>query len=77
MPRKPYNEKLPPDLAKALRTRPTLAVIFKSLPPSHQRRYVEWISHAVLVDTKRKRISATIKALEAKASSKKYYLRED
>ncbi len=71
MPKKPYNKKLPPDLAKAFRTRPTLAVIFKSLPPSHQRRYVEWISQAILVDTKRKRITATIKALEVKANVKK------
>lgn len=70
MPKKPYHEKLPPDLAKALRTRPTLAVIFKSLPPSHQRRYVEWISQAILVDVKRERISATIKELEARANTK-------
>ncbi len=71
MPKKPYAEKLPPDLAKALRTRPTLAVIFRSLPPSHQRRYTEWISQAILVDTKRRRIAATIKALTEKANIKK------
>ncbi len=67
MPKKPFAEKLPPDLMKALKTRPTLAVIFKSLTPTQQRRYVEWIGQAILVDTKRKRISATIKELEAKA----------
>jgi len=67
MPKQPFIKKLPPDLAKALKTRPTLAVIFKSLPPSQQRRYIEWIGQAILVDTKRKRISATIKELEAKA----------
>lgn len=71
MPKRSYEKKLPPDLAKALRTRPTLAVIFKSLSPSEQRRYVEWIGQAILVDTKRKRITATIKALEAKAGNKK------
>ncbi|MFH0829427.1 MAG: YdeI/OmpD-associated family protein [Candidatus Kerfeldbacteria bacterium] len=71
MPKKPYNEQLPPDLAKALHTRPTLAVIFRSLPPEEQNRYVDWIVHANTLETTRERISATIKALEAKANAKK------
>ncbi|MFH0829429.1 MAG: YdeI/OmpD-associated family protein [Candidatus Kerfeldbacteria bacterium] len=66
MPKKPYDEKLPPDLAKALHTRPTLAVIFGSLPPGEQNQYIDSIVHAKTLKTTRERISATIKALEAK-----------
>jgi len=66
MPKKPFIGKLPPDFAKALRTRPAVANMFKSLPPSHQRRYVEWINAAKLVETKRKRVTASIKMIAAK-----------
>jgi len=71
MPKQPYDEKLPPDLAKALHTRPTLAVIFRSLPIKEQNHYVDWIVHANTLKTTRKRISATIKELEAKTNVKK------
>lgn len=67
MPKKLYHEKLPPDLAKALHTRPTLAVVFRSLPFEEQNHYVDWIVHAKTLKTTRERISATIKALEARA----------
>jgi len=67
MPTQPYNEKLPPDLAKALHTRPTLAAIFRSLPAGEQNQIIDSIIHAKTLETTRERISTTIKMLEAKA----------
>ena len=67
MPKQPYEIQLPPDLAKALHTRPTLAVIFRALPIDEQNKYVDWIVHAKTIETTRERIAATIKKLEAKA----------
>lgn len=68
MPKTPFEIDLPPDLTKALHTRPTLAVIFKSLSVDEQNKYVDWIVHAKTIETTRERISATIKELEAKAT---------
>lgn len=67
-PRLSATIRIPPDLAKALRTRPTVRAIFSQLAPSHQRRYVEWISSAVKETTRRKRISQAISRIAAASS---------
>ncbi len=59
-PRLSETIRIPPDLAKALRTRPKIRATFSHLPPSHQRRYVDWITGGIKQITRRKRIAETL-----------------
>ena len=59
-PRLSATIRIPPDLAKALRTRPKIRAIFSQLSPTRQRRYVDWIASGIKQITRRKRIAATL-----------------
>lgn len=61
-----FKVKVPPDFAKALRNRPKIKKIFSAFPPSHQRRYVEYITEAVKIETQRQRIAQSLKMIAAK-----------
>lgn len=51
----------PPDwLVSALRVNRLAWANFKALPPSHQRRYVGWISSAKRDETRKKRIAEAL-----------------
>jgi uncharacterized protein YdeI (YjbR/CyaY-like superfamily) len=60
-------------LLKALRARPKARTTFKSLSPSHQREYVEWIQEAKTDETRARRIATTVEWLsEGKSRNWKY-----
>ena len=55
----------PPDwLESAFKTNPQAWENFENLPPSHQRRYIAWISDARREETRQKRIREAIALLE-------------
>ena len=55
----------PPEwLVVALRSRPAAWKSFNALPPSHQRRYVGWISSAKRDETRKKRVAEALALLE-------------
>lgn len=54
---------VPEWLVRALRSRPLAWKSFEALPPSHQRRYVGWISSARREETRDKRIAEAIALL--------------
>jgi uncharacterized protein YdeI (YjbR/CyaY-like superfamily) len=58
---------IPADLDQALRANAAAQAIFQGLPPSHQRKYVEWIEEAKKEDTRRNRIQKTLAMLLEKA----------
>lgn len=63
----------PPALATALRRNATARKFFESLPPSHKRDYIEWITEAKTEPTREKRIATTIEWLaEGKSRNWKY-----
>lgn len=49
-----------PELARALRAKPRALAFFDSLPPSHQREYLEWIAEAKKPETRAKRVATTV-----------------
>lgn len=51
------------DLSAALVESPVASQVFDGLPPSHKRRYVEWISEARGAETRTRRIKKTIEML--------------
>ena len=55
---------VPEWLVDALRTSPLAWKSFNALPPSHQRRYVGWISSAKRDETRNKRVAEAIALLE-------------
>ncbi|WP_243384090.1 YdeI/OmpD-associated family protein [Geothrix alkalitolerans] len=61
-----HPESFPPDwFITAIQADPVALTNFQNLPPSHQRRYVGWISSAKRDDTRGKRISEAIDLLRA------------
>jgi hypothetical protein len=59
------NDRVPSDLARALRQNKTAAAAFKKLAPSHRREYVGFVTEAKKSETRARRIQKTIAALEA------------
>jgi hypothetical protein len=51
---------LSPDLMKCLKDEPVALANFKKLPKSHQQYYSKWIESAKTLQTKSKRIAATV-----------------
>lgn len=58
--------KLSADLLVCLKDEPTAEKYFKSLPPSHQRYYCNWIDGAKTETTRAKRIALALAALSRK-----------
>ena len=64
--KRPAALPIPGWLKPALRTSPLAWENFEKLPPSHQRRYIAWISDAKREETRQKRIREAIALLEGK-----------
>lgn len=64
---------VPPVLASALRRNAAARKFFETLPPSHQRDYIEWISEAKTEPTRDRRVATTVEWLaEGKSRNWKY-----
>jgi len=57
--------RVPPFIHAALRKHPAAARYFRSLPPSHRRRYVGWIVLAKQDATRKRRLAEAIRLLTA------------
>jgi hypothetical protein len=57
------NDRVPAELARALRRNKAAAAAFKALAPSHKREYVGFVTEAKRPETRARRIAQTIDAL--------------
>jgi hypothetical protein len=57
------NDRVPPELLRALRRKPAAAAAFAALAPSHRREYVGFVTEAKRPETRARRIEQTIAAL--------------
>ena len=62
------NDRVPADLARALRRNKTAGAAFKSLTPSHKREHVGFVVEAKKPETRARRIARTIDELAKRAS---------
>ena len=70
--KKPVAE-IPAELAGLLKSEPKAKATFDTLPPSHQREYIHWITEAKREETKQRRLRQTIEnLLEGKSKDWKY-----
>lgn len=51
---------IPADLVAALALHPTADKAFRTLPPSHQREYLDWITQAKKPETRQRRVAKTV-----------------
>ncbi len=63
----PHLVEVPPELAQAFKKAKAAEAFFKSLPYSHQREYVGYITEAKKAETRAKRVVQTIDKLKKKA----------
>jgi hypothetical protein len=68
---KPRIITTPEDLKTALARLPTLDFLFSSLPYSHKKEYVDWITEARRPETREARIRKALKMLAAKQPPKR------
>jgi hypothetical protein len=61
------TDRVPPDLARALRRSPPAAAAFAALAPSHKREYVGFVIEAKKAETRARRIEQTIAALATRS----------
>lgn len=70
-PKKPL--KVPPDFMAALKKNRKALTTFQSLPPSHRREYVEWITEAKREETRERRLATAVEWMaDGKAMNWKY-----
>jgi hypothetical protein len=62
--------KLAADIAKALSQNKNAQALFNALPPSHQKKYIQWIESAKREGTRAKRIDELSSLLEKKKREK-------
>jgi uncharacterized protein YdeI (YjbR/CyaY-like superfamily) len=55
--------KVPADITKALKASPKAWMYFKSLAPSHRRRYLLWIVMAKQQETRQRRLREAVRLL--------------
>ncbi|HVT39563.1 MAG TPA: YdeI/OmpD-associated family protein [Gemmatimonadaceae bacterium] len=60
---RPRPISVPADLQRALKRRPRLLKMFKALAPSHQRRYIGWITEAKGGEARERRVAAALKRM--------------
>jgi bifunctional DNA-binding transcriptional regulator/antitoxin component of YhaV-PrlF toxin-antitoxin module len=60
------NDRVPEELARALKKNKTAAAAFAALAPSHRREYVGFVVEAKRPETRERRITKTIEALIAR-----------
>jgi uncharacterized protein YdeI (YjbR/CyaY-like superfamily) len=65
-PRPRIEDLMLPEMEVALRTNPAAGEYWNSLPPSHQRRYLGWITSAKREETCRRRVEEAIGLLAQK-----------
>ena len=56
-------QKVPADMAKAIRGNAKAASAFRGFSPSHQKEYIEWVTEAKLPETREKRIATAVEWL--------------
>jgi len=56
--------RIPADLKQALAANRRAAATFETLPPSHKREYIEWITEAKTAPTRERRLATTLQWLE-------------
>jgi hypothetical protein len=61
--RRPRPISVPADLRRALNRRPKVAKIFNAYAPSHQRRYIGWITEAKGAETRKRRVAAALERM--------------
>lgn len=59
-----FSESFPVDLARGLRRNRKAWAYFESLPPSHRRRYVGWVTSAKRPETRLKRLAEAERLLQ-------------
>lgn len=59
-----FSESFPVDLARRLRRNRKAWAHFESLPPSHRRRYVGWVTSAKRAETRLRRLAEAERLLE-------------
>jgi uncharacterized protein YdeI (YjbR/CyaY-like superfamily) len=57
---------VPGDLKAALSLVPALNALFFSLPSSHKKQYIDWITEAKRIETRKARVEKTLRMLAAK-----------
>jgi hypothetical protein len=62
-------DRVPADLARALRANEAAAAAFGALPPSHKREYVGFVIEAKTPATRVRRIAKTVATLAARSAS--------
>ena len=55
---------LPPEIEKALRSRPAAWKNYQALAPGNRKQYVAWLTHAVKPETRARRLKETVRLLE-------------
>ena len=63
-PRYQSDSALPPFVEEALKGNETAYQYFQSLPPSHRRNYVRWITEAKKEETRQRRLQEALRMLE-------------
>jgi uncharacterized protein YdeI (YjbR/CyaY-like superfamily) len=62
------TDRVPPDLARALRQNPAARTAFAALTPSHKREHVGYVIEARKPETRARRIERTIQTLARRPS---------
>jgi hypothetical protein len=65
------TDRVPPDMARALRGSTAAAAAFAALSPSHRREHVGFVIEAKRPETRARRIERTIQALAARKTSRR------
>jgi hypothetical protein len=64
------NDRVPPDLSRALGRNPAAAAAFAALAPSHKREYVGFVTEAKKPETRARRIEQTVAALARRPTAR-------
>lgn len=68
---KPKTDELPTELAEAINRDVVAKRCFETMPPSHQREYVEYVAEAKKPETRAKRVERTLAKLRETAQAKR------
>jgi uncharacterized protein YdeI (YjbR/CyaY-like superfamily) len=60
------GDAIPPFIAEELALHPVAQEFWQTIPPSHRRNYIRWITEAKQEETRRRRLERTIAALNAR-----------
>jgi uncharacterized protein YdeI (YjbR/CyaY-like superfamily) len=60
------GDEIPPFIAAELALHPVAQEFWETIPPSHRRNYIRWITEAKQEETRRRRLERAIAALDAR-----------